>query len=79
MKAVTFDVSIPSYIVGKTLGKVTEAAVFGGLSAVRFTDVAEPGLPGDDWVKLEIILAGICGSDIGNLTLKSSQIGRAHV
>ncbi|MDH3270590.1 MAG: alcohol dehydrogenase catalytic domain-containing protein [Gemmatimonadota bacterium] len=72
MRAVTFDVTIPSYVVGKTLGKVTEAAVFGGLSGVRFGDVPEPRLPGDDWVKLEIIKAGICGSDIGNLTLKSS-------
>jgi L-iditol 2-dehydrogenase len=72
MKAVTFNVSIPSYIVGKALGKITEAAVFGGLSGVRFTDVSEPALPGDHWVKLEILLAGICGSDIGNLTLKAS-------
>jgi len=72
MQAVTFNVSIPSYIVGKTLGKVTEAAVFGGLSGVRFGDVADPALPGERWVKLEVLLAGICGSDIGNLTLKSS-------
>ncbi|MDX1493232.1 MAG: zinc-binding dehydrogenase [Longimicrobiales bacterium] len=72
MKAVTFDVTIPSYVVGKTLGRVTEAAVFGGLSGVRFGEVAEPDLPGEEWVKLEILKAGICGSDIGNLTLKSS-------
>ena len=72
MKAVTFNVTIPSYVVGKTLGRLTEAAVFGGLSGVRFEELAEPELPGDRWVKLEVILAGICGSDIGNLTLKSS-------
>lgn len=72
MRAVTFDVGIPSYVVGKTLGRVTEAAVFGGLSGVRYGDVPEPELPGDEWVKLEILKAGICGSDIGNLTLKSS-------
>ena len=72
MKAVTFNVTIPSYVVGKTLGKLTEAAVFGGLSGVRFGELAEPEIPGDRWVKLEVVLAGICGSDIGNLTLKSS-------
>lgn len=72
MKAVTFDVTIPSYLVGKSLGKVTEAAVFGGLSGVRYGDVHEPALPGADWVKLEVLKAGICGSDLGNLTLKSS-------
>lgn len=72
MRAVTFDVTIPSYLVGKSLGRVTEAALFGGLSGVRYGDVTEPALPGDEWVKLEIIKAGICGSDIGNLTLESS-------
>lgn len=72
MKAVTFNVTIPSYVVGKSLGKITESAVYGGLSGVRFGDVPEPALPGDEWVKLEILKAGICGSDIGNLTLKSS-------
>jgi len=72
MRAVTFNVTIPSYLVGKSLGKLTEAAIFGGLSGVRFGDVPEPELPGDEWVKLDILKAGICGSDIGNLTLKSS-------
>jgi L-iditol 2-dehydrogenase len=72
VRAVTFDVTIPSYVVGKSLGRITESAVFGGLSGVRLGEVSEPGLPGDDWVKLEILKAGICGSDIGNLTLKAS-------
>lgn len=72
MRAVTFDVTIPTYLVGKSLGRFSEAAVFGGLSGVRFGEVPEPSLPGDRWVKLEILKAGICGSDIGNLTLKSS-------
>lgn len=72
MRAVTFDVTIPSYVAGKALGRVTEAAFFGGLSGVRFGEVAEPDLPGAEWAKLEIVKAGICGSDVGNLTLKSS-------
>lgn len=72
MKAVTFNVTIPSYLVGKSLGRVTEAALFGGLSGVKLQDLPEPSLPGNDWVKVEILRAGICGSDIGNLTLTSS-------
>jgi len=72
MRAVTFNVTIPSYLIGKGLGRFTEAAVFGRLSGVRYGEVAEPELPGDDWVRLEVLKAGICGSDIGNLTLKSS-------
>lgn len=72
MRAVTFNVTIPSYVVGKALGKFTESAIFGRLSGVRYDDVVEPDLPGDRWVRLEVLKAGICGSDIGNLTLKSS-------
>ncbi len=48
MRAVTFDVTIPSYLVGKSLGKVTEAALFG----------RGPSRPGGQWVKLEIIKVG---------------------
>ena len=72
MRAVTFNVTIPSYLAGKSLGRFTEAATFGGLSGVTFGDVVTPGLPGDRWVRLEVLKSGICGSDIGNLTYKSS-------
>lgn len=74
MKAVTFEVSVPRYILGRTLGRVSDAAVFGGLSGVALDHVEEPRLPGDDWVALDVILCGICGSDIGALTFKSSPV-----
>ena len=72
MRAVSFNVTIPSFLIGKGLGGLTESAIFGGLSGVRFGDVPEPPLPGDDWVRLEILKAGICGTDIGTLTFKAS-------
>ena len=72
MRAVTFNVTIPSYLLGKGLGRVTEAALFGGVSGVRYGEVSEPGLPGDEWVRLAVMKAGICGSDIGALTYRSS-------
>ena len=72
MRAVTFDVTVRGFLTGKTLGRFTEAALFGGLSGLRYGEVAEPGLPGDEWVRVEVIKAGICGSDLGNLTFKSS-------
>ena len=72
MRAVSFNVTIPSFLIGKGLGKVTESAIFGGMSGVSFGDVAEPALPAEDWVRLEIVLAGICGTDIGTLTYKAS-------
>lgn len=72
MRAVSFNITIPSFLIGKGLGGLTESAIFGGLSGVTYGDVAEPALPGDDWVRLEILKAGICGTDIGTLTFKAS-------
>lgn len=72
MRAVSFNVTIPGYLLGKGLGRVTEAAVFGAPSGLRYGEVAEPGLPGRDWVRLEVLKAGICGTDIGTLTFEAS-------
>ena len=72
MRAVSFNVTIPGYLLGKGLGRVAEAAVFGGPSGLRYGEVAEPGLPGRDWVRLEVLRGGICGSDVGALTFKTS-------
>jgi len=72
MRAVSFNVTIPGYLLGKSLGGVTRSAVFGRPSGVRLGEIDEPGLPGDDWVRLEVLKAGICGTDIGNLTFEAS-------
>ena len=72
MRAISFNVTVPSFLIGKGLGGLTESAVFGALSGVRFGAVSEPPLPAEDWVQLEILKAGICGTDIGTLTFKAS-------
>lgn len=72
MRAVTFDVSISGYLIGKALGGVTESALFGGLSGVRYGEVPEPPLPAEDWVRVEVLATGVCGTDIATLTFGSS-------
>jgi threonine dehydrogenase-like Zn-dependent dehydrogenase len=74
MKAVTFDVSVPRYLLAKGLGRVSSSVTYGALSGLRLQDVPEPVLPGDDWVKLDVLLGGICGTDIGNITYSASPI-----
>src|SRR5688500_7104385 len=74
MRAVTFNVSIPNYLTSKALGRLTDAAWFGRLSGVRYREVPEPALPDTDWVRLEVLKAGICGSDNGMLTYKGSPV-----
>lgn len=72
IRAVTFDVSIPRYLLAKSAGRVSDAFLYGMPSGVALRDVEEPPLPGSRWVRLETILAGICGSDIANLSYAAS-------
>jgi threonine dehydrogenase-like Zn-dependent dehydrogenase len=72
MRAVRFDVTVPGFLLGKGLGGISESVIFGRASGLRLADVAEPPLPAADWVRLEVLKAGICGTDIGNLTFSAS-------
>lgn len=72
MRAVSFHVTIPGYLLGKWLGGISEAFVFGRPSGLRLGDRPEPLLPGADWVRLEVLKAGICGTDVGTVTFKAS-------
>lgn len=74
MKSVTFDISVPRYLLAKGLGGLTSSVTFGALSGLRLQDLPEPRLPGPDWLRLEVLLAGICGTDIGNITYSSSPV-----
>jgi len=72
MRAVTFDVSVPRFLLAKSAGKLSDSAFYGALSGVRLVDAPLPPLPGKDWVRLKVLKAGICGTDIGNLTYSAS-------
>ncbi len=74
MRAVTFSFSIPRYVTGLALGRITDAAVFGGPSGLRLCDTAPPELPGDQWIGAAVIAGGICGTDVGTLTFKTSPL-----
>lgn len=72
MRAVHFNVTVPGFLLARTLGRFTESATFGTLSGLRLRDLPAPEIPGPEWVRLRILGAGICGTDIGNLELSAS-------
>ena len=72
MKGVTFNVSVPHFLLAKTAGRISDSALYGLLSGVKMSDLPEPQLPGSDWVEIEVVAGGICGSDISNLTYSAS-------
>jgi L-iditol 2-dehydrogenase len=72
MQAVVFDVSIPKYALAKSLGRFSHEFFVGKVSGLSLQDVSRPALPSAEWVRLKTLAAGICGSDIGAIYLKSS-------
>jgi len=79
MRAITFDISTPKWVVCKTLGRLAKGVFWGPLSTLRLRDVPEPPLPGNDWVRVRPRMGGICGSDVGMILLKNppDSFGRA--
>lgn len=74
MKAVTFSAKLPTYIRTMILGKINRKNYYSKHSCVRFEEVAEPALPGEDWVKVKTLYGGICGSDLGLVFLHDSPL-----
>ena len=74
MRAVRFKVSVPGFLLARSLGRYSRSATFGALSGLSMADVAVPEIPRGDWVRIRVSLGGICGSDLGNLTFSSSPV-----
>lgn len=72
MKALQFNVSVPRYVAGKVLGAIYEPLYWSGLSCLHYGKVAEPALPGPDWVKINTRYGGICGTDWSMIRLHNS-------
>jgi threonine dehydrogenase-like Zn-dependent dehydrogenase len=72
VKAVTFAAPIPRYLVTAAAGRVSERLFVGPHACTRLGETASPELPGDDWVRIRTRMGGICGSDLGIVTLSAS-------
>ena len=74
MKAISFDLSLTKYLLGKSLGGIAPSSTFGALGGLRLLEVPEPVLPGPRWVRLEVVAAGICGTDLSTLSFAGSPL-----
>jgi L-iditol 2-dehydrogenase len=76
MKALTFEYSIPKYLLTGALCRRRPQVLYSRLAPVQMREVEEPGLLGPEWVKVRPRLSGFCGSDLSivkcheNLTLQ---------
>ncbi len=78
MEALQFSDSIPRYALSKVLGTGTSRAFWSDLACLRLKTVDEPTLPTEEWVRVRTRYGGICGSDIGLVTLHSSTSTSAY-
>jgi L-iditol 2-dehydrogenase len=77
MKALRFSFSYPRALLSMALGRMTnstDTVVYGVLSSLALSDVPEPALRGPDWVKLDVLMCGICGTDVAGLTYRTSPV-----
>jgi threonine dehydrogenase-like Zn-dependent dehydrogenase len=64
MKALTFEYSIPKYLLTGALARKRPQVLYSSWTPVQVREVEEPRLPGPDWVKIKPRLSGFCGSDL---------------
>jgi len=72
MKAIQFNASVPRYVAGKALGKLSHSLFWRGPGCTYMADIPEPTLRGPDWVVVATRYGGICGSDLGAIGLHTS-------
>ena len=72
MQAIQFNLTIPRYILGMGLGKLSPNFYWSGLTCTQYKDIPEPSLPGEDWVMVKTRLGGICGTDMSAVKLSAS-------
>jgi L-iditol 2-dehydrogenase len=75
VKGLVFDVSVPRYLLAKSVGKAFPKVNYGAVSGLKLRDVERPRLPeGNGWVRLRSVMAGFCGSDLASIFFKMSPL-----
>lgn len=74
MRALRFSLTISNYLLGRGLDAITDAAFVGKLSGLRLVDGEPPVLPGPRWARLEVLAAGVCGTDLSTLAYETSPV-----
>lgn len=72
MKALRFERKAAKYAAAAVAGRLRSGSG-ASVGPLSLRDVDEPDLPGEDWVRLQPRLAGICGSDLATIDGHSSR------
>ncbi|MEK6808064.1 MAG: hypothetical protein AABY14_00085, partial [Nanoarchaeota archaeon] len=72
MKAIICNPTPVKYLLMRCLSRFNPKFIYGALCLAKLTNIPEPELISDEWVKIKVIMSGICGSDIGGLNAQES-------
>ena len=72
MKALLFERKVAKYVAATVAGRLSPGKG-ASVGPLKLKDVDEPELPGENWVRLRPLLAGICGSDLATIDGHSSR------
>ena len=64
MRAITYDIKPFGWATCLWLKRLWRGCLLTGLNGLRSVEIDTPELPGDDWVLVETLLGGICGTDL---------------
>jgi L-iditol 2-dehydrogenase len=70
--AVRFHYRPARYLLTRFAAKRSPRLAFSPMGCVSLDRVTPPALPGDDWVRIDTTLSGICGSDLSAVTAHDS-------
>ncbi|GEM_PF-3350234 len=72
MKAMQFIVSIPRYLLTKAIRVFYSPISSSHPACLQYREVIELELPNEEWAKIKVKYAGICGSDMSLIYLHDS-------
>jgi L-iditol 2-dehydrogenase len=72
VKAVAFAAPPARYLATAGAGRLNPALYVGPHACTRLAESPSPALPGAEWVRIRTRMGGICGSDLGIVTLTAS-------
>jgi (R,R)-butanediol dehydrogenase / meso-butanediol dehydrogenase / diacetyl reductase len=73
MKALLLNLDPLRFVALQALKPLSKKFCYRGpFSSIKLVDIPEPELPGPDWVKIQVKLCGVCGSDINLIFMNDS-------
>jgi len=73
MKALLLERNVARFAAARVVSAISGSGRAAGVGPLRLVDTDPPDLPGPGWRHVDVLLAGICGSDLATLDGRSSR------